>query len=94
MWDPTNDKFFERYNPRDSMTSSDYIRALSDDDLELAVDQWIVFEKRGKWPIDDTIVNRIWEKCKSELGDDPHRGRIQAYCFICREIAERWYKSR
>jgi pyocin large subunit-like protein len=93
MWDPTDEHLFERSEPGGE-ESSYSIRSLTDDDLLLAVDQAMLFEKNGRWPVEDTIVNRIWEKHKREFGDNPYHGRRLAYDSICREIAKRWHDSK
>lgn len=93
MWDPTDERLFERTRP-DESSSSYTVQSLSDDDLLLAVDQFLIFSKEGKWPVDDNIVNRIWEKHKSELGDNPFSGRYRAYDLICHEVAKRWHLSK
>jgi hypothetical protein len=93
MWDINNERLFERTRPNDS-DSSYTIRALSNEDLMLAVDQFMMFKTNGNWPIEDTVINRIWEKHKSELGDNSYHGRYRAYDLICHEIAKRWYKNQ
>lgn len=92
MWDPTDDKLFQR-TKGDEGDSSYTLKAMSNDKLLLAVDQAVMFKKNGKWPVDDTIVNQIWEKHKGELGENEFKGRLRAYDLICHEIAKRWHNG-
>ena len=92
MWDPTDERLFERTRPDDS-DSSYTISSMTNEQLLLAVDQAVMFKKNGKWPVNDTVINQVWEKHKSELGDNPYRGRHRAYDLICHEIAKRWHKD-
>jgi hypothetical protein len=92
MWDPTDDKLFQRTKGNEG-DSSYTISSMTNEQLLLAVDQAVIFKKNGKWPIDDTVINQVWEKHKSELGDNPYRGRNRAYDLICHEIAKRWHKD-
>ena len=90
MWDPTDDKMFERTEPNSGDISYS-LGALNNSDLELAVDQYYMFKKHGKWPIDDTVINRIWNQHQKETSCNPFKGRLLVYQLICQEIAERWH---
>ena len=89
MWDPLDEKTFERTKPASGNISYS-VSALTDSDLSIAADQYFIFKKTGKWPIDDTIINQIWLKHSDEIKCDTFNGRLIVGDLICREVAFRW----